>query len=207
MDIYSTEEEQEEAINRFLKENGTSLVIGVIVGLGGIYGWNYYQKAQLEVMAQNSLAFSEVVEQVAKPESLLVDGEKVVTEYSSSQYSQLAQLLMVKTLVEKKDFDQAVAILNQVIASDVTQAVKSIATMRLARIEAAQQKNDQALKTLTKLTDVAFVAQKNELQGDIYLAQGNQDGARTPYQAAIHASPEQSNPDLQMKLNDLTPAA
>lgn len=207
MEIYNTEEQQEEAIKRFLQENGTSLVIGAIVGLGGIYGWNYYQEAELESMAQESLAFSQVTEQIAQPDSFLAEGEKFVSANSASQYSQLTQLLMVKALVDKKEFDKAVVILNQVIASDVAQAVKSIATIRLARIEVMQQKNDQALKTLGQLTDAAFVAQKSELQGDIYLAQGNQDAARTAYQAAVDASSEASNADLKMKLNDLTPAA
>lgn len=207
MEIYSTEEQQEEAIKRFLKENGPALVIGAIVGLGGIYGWNYYQQAQLDTMAQNSQAFSPVAEQLAKPGSLVADGEKYVTAHSNSQYSQLTQLLMVKALVEKKEFDKAVVILEQVITSDVEQAIISIATMRLARIEVMQQKNEQALATLAKLSDAAFVAQKNELQGDIYLAQGDRNKARTAYQAAIDVSPEQSPGGLQMKLNDLTPAA
>ncbi len=32
MDIYSTEEQQAEAIKRFFRENGLSLALGVIVG-------------------------------------------------------------------------------------------------------------------------------------------------------------------------------
>lgn len=207
MEIYSTEEEQEEAIKRFLKDNGLSLIVGAIVGLGGIYGWNYYQKAQLETIAQHSQAFSDVAQKLATSDDIINDGQSYIADHGDSQYSQLTQLIMVKALVENKDFDQAVTILNKVIASKVESAVKSIATVRLARIEVMQQKNTQALTTLATLSDEAFSAQKSELQGDIYLAQGDITKARVAYQAAIAAEPGLPNLGLHMKLNDLTPAA
>ena len=207
MEIYSTEEEQEEAIKRFLKENGTSLILGAVIGLGGIYGWNYYQKAQIETIAQESLAFSQVTEQIAKPAALLADGEKFVAAHGDSQYSQLTQLIMVKALVDDQKFDKASTILNQVINSNVEQSVKSIAILRLARIETIQKKFDRALATLAKLSDSAFAVQKSELQGDLYLASGDITKARAAYQSAIDASGERVNADLKMKFNDLTPAA
>ena len=207
MEIYSTEEEQEEAIKRFLKENGTSLILGAVIGLGGIYGWNYYQKAQIETIAQESLAFSQVTEQIAKPAALLADGEKFGAAHGDSQYSQLTQLIMVKALVDDQKFDKASTILNQVINSNVEQSVKSIAILRLARIETMQKKFDPALATLAKLSDSAFAVQKSELQGDLYLASGDITKARAAYQSAIDASGERVNADLKMKFNDLTPAA
>jgi len=207
VEIYSSEEQQEEAIKRFLKNNGLSLVVGAIVGLGGIYGWNYYQQSQLETMAQHSQAFSTVSQKLASSTTVVTDGDAYIADHSDSQYSQLTQLIMVKSLVDNKDYDQATAILNQVISSDVEAAIKSIAMIRLARIEAMLNKNEQALTTLASLTDSAFSAQKNELQGNIYLAQGDIAKARTAYQAAIDISPELPNVELKMKLNDLTPAA
>ena len=38
MEQYETEEQQVEAIKRFWKENGLSLVIGALLGLGGLLG-------------------------------------------------------------------------------------------------------------------------------------------------------------------------
>ena len=207
MEIYNTEEQQEEAIKRFLKENGTSLVIGAVIGLAGIYGWNYYQKSQIDQMAQESLAFSQVTKTLASPEASLDQASKFVAEHADTQYSQLTQLLMVKALVEKKEFDQATTILKQVVASNVEQTVKSIAFMRLARIEMMQLRNDDALATLAKLNDSAFDVQKNELKGDIFLAQGDQVKARSAYQSAMDAAGDLPKGMLEMKLNDLTPAA
>ncbi|MEW8396328.1 MAG: tetratricopeptide repeat protein, partial [Candidatus Thiodiazotropha sp.] len=39
MSEYQTEEEQVEAIKRWWKENGTSVIAGLVIGLGGIFGW------------------------------------------------------------------------------------------------------------------------------------------------------------------------
>lgn len=203
MEIYSTEEQQEEAIKRFLKENGTVLVIGAVVGLGGIYGYNQYQANQIQTIADNSMAYSEI----ATSDDVAASAEAYAKSHSDTQYSQLAQLLAVKSLVDSEKFDEATKLLKDVIASDVDSSVKSIAIMRLARIENAQQQYAQARSTLAQLKDSAFDVQKNELMGDIELAQGNVDKARTAYQAAEKAAGDQVSNDLQMKLNDLTPAA
>jgi len=203
MEIYNSEEQQEEAIKRFLKDNGGVLALGVVLGLGGIYGFNYYQADKISQMGANSMSYSEVV----KSDDISAQSAKYVTEHSDTQYSQLTQLLAVKSLVDANKFDEASKLLQAVIASDVDSSVKSIAIMRLARIENSQLKYASALTTLAKLTDNAFDVQKNELTGDIELAQGNVDKARLAYLAAEKAAGEQVSNDLQMKLNDLTPAA
>ncbi len=202
MEIYSTEEQQEEAIKQFLKDNGVSLVIGAIVGLGGIWGWNYYQEAELNTIAQNSIEFAKV----EKADNVVAQGESFVAAHGDTQYGQLAQLLMVKSLVESKDYDKAITILKDVIASDVDSSVKSVATVRLARIELATGKTDAALATLNTIADKAFTTIKNELSGDAYIAKGELEQARAAYQAALDAAGEQVSSDLRMKFDDLTPA-
>ena len=116
-------------------------------------------------------------------------------------------MLSVKSLIDANKLDEATVLLNSVIGSDVNSTVKTIATIRLARIENSQQKYTQALATLVKVSDSAFDTQKHELIGDIELSQGNVDKARMSYLAAEKASGEQMSNDLRMKLNDLTPAA
>ncbi|MGU3844696.1 YfgM family protein, partial [Vibrio diabolicus] len=43
MELYDTEEQQVEAIKDWWKENGKAVIIGAVVGLGGLFGWRYYQ--------------------------------------------------------------------------------------------------------------------------------------------------------------------
>ena len=206
MEIYSTEEQQEEAIKRFLKENGVSLALGALLGLGGIFGWNTYSEVRLDNIAENSVAFSAVTDAATEPAALLAAGEKFTSEHGDTNYAGLTNLLMAKAAVEEKEFDKAAQFLNAALAGNLAPAVKNVALLRLARIELAQSKYDAALATLTKLNDESFKAQQQELNGDIYLAKGDKDSARTAYQAAADAGGIETNPNLQMKLDDLTPA-
>ncbi len=62
MEIYSTEEQQAEAIKRFFRENGTTIVVGAVLGLGGLYGWKAYNQSQIDSAEAASEAFTQVVE-------------------------------------------------------------------------------------------------------------------------------------------------
>ena len=42
MSDHLTDEEQVEKVKAWLKENGTSIVAGVVIGLGGIFGWQFW---------------------------------------------------------------------------------------------------------------------------------------------------------------------
>jgi len=46
MEVYETEEQQVEAVKKWWKENGTSLIIGAVIGLSAIGGWKYYQSEE-----------------------------------------------------------------------------------------------------------------------------------------------------------------
>lgn len=43
MEVYTTENEQVSALKNFFVENGKAIAAGLIIGIGGIAGWNYYQ--------------------------------------------------------------------------------------------------------------------------------------------------------------------
>ena len=56
--------------------------------------------------------------------------------------------------------------------------------MRLADAQLAQNKYDEALKTLSGDVDPAFKATVEELRGDIFVAKKDIDSAKKAYQAA-----------------------
>ena len=62
MEQFATEEQQVEAIKRFWKDNGTAIIIGAVLGLGGLWGWRYYSDSQLEAKAQASVEYQQAVE-------------------------------------------------------------------------------------------------------------------------------------------------
>ena len=57
MEIYETEEAQVEALKRWWKENGQSTIIGLVLGITIILGWNFWQEHKKNQAEQASIAF------------------------------------------------------------------------------------------------------------------------------------------------------
>ncbi|WP_440053844.1 YfgM family protein [Pseudoalteromonas sp. T1lg65] len=199
MEIYSTEEQQAEAIKRFFRENGVSLAIGAFIGLGGLYGWKAYNQHQIDTAEAASEAFTKVVES----EDVLAKSETLVSEHSGSSYAVLAAFVAAKEAVEKNDLDTAASKLSWAAENVQNPELQATALLRLARVQVAQKAYDKALATLAKPMPESFKAQISEIQGDVYLAQGDKDKARSAYQSAVEANGTQNNPLLQIKLDDL----
>ena len=206
MEIYSTEEQQAEAIKRFFRENGLSLALGVIVGLGGLYGWKAYNQNQITTAEQTSDAYTKLVES----DSVLASADAFISENKDTQYATLAAFVAAKEAVDAQNLDVANEKLSWIVTNVDNAELKAIATTRLARVQIAQQQYDDALSTLNAPLPEAFNASVAELKGDIYTQQGNKEQARVAYQAAVDAGGLTSNPLLQIKLDDLavtSPAA
>ncbi|KTF13010.1 YfgM family protein [Pseudoalteromonas sp. H105] len=206
MDIYSTEEQQAEAIKRFFRENGVSLALGIVIGLGGLYGWKAYNQNQITTAESASDAYTKLVENG----EVLGAADTFIAENKDSNYSVLASFVAAKEAVEQGQLDVASEKLSWIIANVDNADLKATATTRLARVQVAQKQYDEALATLDKAQNEAYKAAVAEIKGDIHLAQGNAEQARVAYQTAADAGGLENNPLLQIKLDDLavsSPAA
>lgn len=206
MDIYSTEEQQAEAIKRFFKENGVSLALGVVLGLGGLYGWKAYNEHQLTTAESASDAYTKLVENG----DVVTKSEQFIADNKDSSYSVLAAFVAAKEAVDAANLDVANEKLSWIIENSQSPELKGTATTRLARVQIAQKQYDQALTTLNTELPAAFTAAVAEIKGDVFIAQNKQSEALSAYQAAADAGGLESNPLLQIKLDDLavsSPAA
>ncbi|MNE76342.1 hypothetical protein D3C80_1725720 [compost metagenome] len=79
-----------------------------------------------------------------------------------------------------------------------------LARQRLARVLAAQDKVEEALKLLEGDADQAYLASREELKGDLLVTLGRSDDAYAAYVKAKAALAEEAAVGgLQMKLDDL----
>jgi len=202
MEIYSTEEQQAEAIKRFFRENGVSLALGIVIGLGGLYGWKYYNQSKITSAEIASNAYNELVESG----EVLTKSDSFIAENGDSNYAALAAFVAAKEAVEKGEFETAVTKLTWLQDNVQNPELKATAILRLARVQAQLTQYDAALKTLSQTTPEAFKAQVAEVKGDVYLAKGDKDSARSEYEAALAESKEGNNSLLQIKLDNLATA-
>ncbi|WEM41751.1 tetratricopeptide repeat protein [Photobacterium sp. DA100] len=201
MDGNITEEQQVEQIKAWWKENGKAVVLGTVIGLGGLFGWRYYQSEVQSAKEQASDAYTQVVNRLATgSESAVADVQAFIAAHESSQYSVLAALQLAKAQVDNGDLDAAAEQLSWAIANTKDVAILPIAQTRLARIYAEQDAFEQALSELDKVTAESWQAKVAELRGDVLLQKGEIEAAREAY---ISAQQLGSSPALQIKLDDL----
>ncbi|MDO7083751.1 tetratricopeptide repeat protein [Pseudocolwellia sp. AS88] len=204
MEIYETEEQQVDAIKSYWNKNGNMIIAGIVLGLSGFVGFNYYKDAQLEKELATSDAYQALVESIeTKPEGFIAAGEKFIADNKDSTYSGLTALSLAKKAASHQDWSQVEKYLITAIESSKDEGIKAIATLRLARVQIQLDKVDAALTTLSAPLPSSFKSAIEEIKGDAYLLQDKKDLARTSYQDAIAATAGAASQSLQMKLDDL----
>ena len=201
-----TEEEQVEKLKAWLKENGLSIVLGIVIGIGGIGGYNYWVYYQETTAAEASSHYTRMMDALAAEDGaeLQQHADILIAEYGSTDYALLARLALAKQAVEAADYDAAVTQLQQVVGSAGQQPLAYIARTRLASVQIQLERYDQALATLNVDFPDDFSALVDELRGDALAMQGNTDEAIAAYRNAQNAEPRPANPEfLRQKLNDL----
>ncbi|MCH1919028.1 tetratricopeptide repeat protein [Shewanella sp. A3A] len=206
MEIYSTEEQQVEAIKTFWKDYGTSILAGAVIGLGALYGWNWYSDHQVKQAEVASQAFNDVMSKVDDAQALSAAAAEYEKAHSQQGYSALLQLVVAKTAVEAGDLAKAEAALKSVLTTKPGEAIEMIAAMRLARVQAEQGQVDSALATLESVKSEAFAADAAELKGDFLVRKGDLANARAAYQDAVAKGGVTNSPALQVKLDNLPQA-
>ena len=208
MEVYSTEEQQAEAIKGFFRDNGVALAVGVVLGLGGLYGWKAYNQHTIETTESLSDSYTQLVENAGQEGStLLTDADEFIKTNGSSSYSVLAAFVTAKEAVEKDDLDKAAEKLTWISVNSKNTEFKALAFTRLARIQLEQKQYDAALATLGNTLPESSKATVAELKGDVYVAKNESEQARSAYQAAVDAGGLENNSLLQIKLDNLAVAA
>lgn len=207
MNMELSEDEQLEALKKWWKNNGTAVIIGVVVGISvvvGVWKWREYKETQALEASDIYVSFNEAITKSDEGQ-ITKQFEKLKAEYSGTSYAMLAAMYMAKRAVDTGDLSGAEAYLKWALDHSGHAALQHVARIRLAKIYIAQNKYDLALPLVEKQTDKAFVAQYSELKGDIFRHQGKLDQARLAYQAALDAGTMTGKRRelLQMKLTEL----
>ncbi|AND68539.1 hypothetical protein ATSB10_10850 [Dyella thiooxydans] len=202
--------EQSELVQKWLRENGVSIAVGIAIGLVGIFGWQQWRNHQ----ASNRAAAAAIYQQVQAAENVgnqaVADQltEQLQKDYDKSSYAVFATSERARHLVETKQFDKAAASLDWAIAHAEEPALKSLMRLRMAQVQFAQGKDKDALATLDQLTDKQYAGMASELRGDVLVKLGRVDDARKSYQTALSAMSGDSplRDALQLKIDDLAAA-
>lgn len=208
METYATDEERVEALKKWWKENATSLITGLAIGLSALFGWNYWTDHKNQMGGQASAVYTGMMSDIARgiPEEAQTKAGRLIGQYSDSPYAIHAAMALAKAKVEQGDLVAAASQLRWAMENAVLTGMQHIARLRLVRVLIAQEKYDAALAELSRTDSsgrASFVSMYEELQGDILLQQGKSKEAYSAFQNALSALDQasQSRPMLQMKLD------
>ncbi len=207
MEDYLSENEKWEALKAWLRENGLSIVAGVAVGAAGLGGWKWWEARQERLALEASAKYEQVLEAFARADQ--TRGKTLIAElerdHASSPYVDQAHLLAASSAVSAGQLDEAAANLSRVVESSDDRELALIARLRLARVQVAQSKLDDALKTLSPEEPGAFAARFHEVRGDVYFEKGDKANALKEYRAARERGTMSApgNEVLDLKINDL----
>jgi predicted negative regulator of RcsB-dependent stress response len=207
VDDYLSDREQEEALRNWWRENWKWILAGVVIGLGGLAGWSYFQKYRAAQADHAAKAYTDLHKALGSNDDAQAGKllDSLAGEHTNSAYTQQGRLLLAKRHADAGRFDEAIKQLRQVADTAKDEGLGDIARLRLARLLIQTGKHDEALQLLDVEKAGAFAAQLREVRGDALVAKGDAQGARAEYAAALAADTkgEIDRATVELKLRDV----
>lgn len=188
MDANLTDEERLEIIKKWWKENGSSIVTGVVLGLAVLFGskaWFSYQESNAQTASNIYMTMIAALEN-GDAAAVAVKADMLVMEHGSSPYATLAALAMAKIKIEAGELNDAQAQLRWVLDNSKSGIFRDTARLRLARVLIAMEDIDAAEALLQEpASGDAFDPLYTEVKGDVNVARGDIGAAHSAYQQAL----------------------
>lgn len=205
-EVYETEEQQIDAIKRWWKENGNSIILGLVLGIGGIGGFRYWQNHVDEQAKMASMDFEEVVTLSANDKNeFLAKVTEVEVHHTGKAYADLSAFVAAKKLVDEKDYKAAKQQLEWIVKNSKEESFVHVARIRLVKVMLQLNETAAALAKIKDLNAEGFESIYSELRGDIYAAMQEYTQAKAEYQVALNKlNPgDRRGAAIEMKSNNL----
>jgi len=187
VDVYNAHE-QGELVKKWLSENGSAIVIGLVIAFGGLFGFKQWQAWQLNSRQQASAEFEIMGELLSagQLDAAVTNFENLRNDYSDSAYTSMAAMQFARARIASNQPDLAIGLYEFVIENGYPKAMTIVARERLARVLLDQGDPDGALKVLDGAEEITgFESRFAEVKGDIYFSQGRMEESIAAYQQAL----------------------
>jgi predicted negative regulator of RcsB-dependent stress response len=189
VEVYNAHE-QGEVVKNWLKENGSAIVMGLVIAFGGLFGFKQWQAWQENSRQQASAEFQVMGTLLAadQVDAAMDNFQTLKDDYARSPYTSMAALQMARARLELKQPDLAIQHYEFVVENGYPRAMQVVARERLARVLLDEGKAEEALTAIGGAGDITgFEARYAEVRGDILFALGRGDEAAAAYREALDA--------------------
>jgi predicted negative regulator of RcsB-dependent stress response len=207
-----TDNEAEETLRRWWSENWLWLVGGVVIGLGALAGWQYWQTSKRQASEADSVAYQAAIDALNADQfdSAVQKSKELRNLHPGSPYADQADLAVARAAVERSNLAEAAKQLKIVADNSRDPQLRQVAKARLARVLIEQGKHDEALAQLDIASAGSFGALYHDIRGDALAAKGDAAGARQEYDSALAGSATEPGIDkafVELKRDQLPAAA
>ena len=185
-----SEDEQAERLKEWWKKNGTSIIFGVVIGVGAIAGVNYWRDYTRTQSENASARFVQLLASQGDESQQI--GSELMQDYAGTPYAGLSSLYRAKEYYQAGETEQAASMLRWARDNSKQADIKHSATLRLARILLEQDKLKEAAGLANVKQFDGFTSEYKELQGDIAMSNGDFGTARAAYEQALNELPRGS---------------
>lgn len=203
MALSPEDQEQLESLRQWWKENGTSAIVGVLLGastIGGYQGWRFWQDYRADAAGEVYHRYRVQLEAERTDEALAV-AQELREDYPSTVYATMAGLTASRIHLDQGTSEQAQQWLDWVRKNAPEPSLQALATIRLARVYLEQEQWQEGLDLLENWSEEGWDASRHELLGDLYRQAGRLDNAREAYREARLAGADHEY--LRFKLDSL----
>jgi len=208
VDEFLTDDQQADRAKQWLRENGVFIAAGVVLGLGGLFGWQQWQEHKLQLAGEASVVWEQLRSAIAGERLNEVDEtlELLENEYAGTPYLDQARLALARMHMDKNSPEEALEQLNILVGSGKDEQLRRIAQLRTAQIYVYQSEYEAALQVLGAVSSPAFAGFYHDLRGDIYFSQGKPELAAGEYKLALDLdlSGYIDRSYVQIKLDDVS---
>jgi predicted negative regulator of RcsB-dependent stress response len=203
--MHFAQDDETEKLKQWWKRNGTGIVAGIVIGIGGvsgIQGWRMYQDYQV---GQASMYYEQMLVAVAKEdnEAVVRAADTLVASHSETGYADIARLMLARLAADAGNHGQTEAALENLLAVTKDPAMAHTARIRLAVLALQAGKPDRIKALAAEGQNEGFASQYQELLGDALAEVGDWGKAQQAYQTALAtmASDSPAGQLLNAKLN------
>jgi predicted negative regulator of RcsB-dependent stress response len=187
VEVYDAHE-QGEIVKKWLSENGSAIVMGLVIAFGGLFGLKQWQAWQVNSRQQASVEFAVMGDLLASGQldAAVSNFENLKEDYPDSPYTSMAAMQFATARISTSQPELAIGLYEFVIEKGYPKAMKAIARERLARVLLDQGQPDAALETLQGAEDITGLESRfAEVRGDIHFSQGQLAVAEADYLEAL----------------------
>lgn len=202
--------EQGELVQKWLRDNGLSIVVGIVIGLVGIFGWQQWRNHQARHQGEAAQIYQQLQTALAagKADTANLLTNQLMEGFEKSSFTVFAVSDRAGQEMLANQLDKAEASLQWAASHATDEALKSLTELRIARVELARGNGAATLSALDRIPNSHYQGLSQELRGDALVKLERTDEARKAYQTALSVLSEEApqRAALQMKLDDLAAA-